>query len=263
MNKRDCVYTKGRAELLHWVNELLGISYDKIEDLSNGAAFCQVVDAIHPGSVHLGRVNFPAVTEAEMIENYKILQEAFAKNGITQHIDVPTLVKGKYMAALELCQWLYSYYNQMGCVADYDGPSRRRASKCKDIKISDAQKAAKPSKTPRTNKLAAATCVLPNALKVKVPPARGMAPAKPEPPPAELPLASGSDSVEIKRLRKQVSQLGGDVEQRVQERDFYFMKLRKIEEFCQDHEDNSLIKEILDVLYEADEEHGFLPPEED
>ena len=85
-------YFVGRAELLEWVNELLGIDYDKVEDTANGAAFCQIIDAIHPGTVPLGRVNYNAVTEAEMVENYKILQDAFAKNGISQYIDVATLM---------------------------------------------------------------------------------------------------------------------------------------------------------------------------
>ena len=48
-----------------------------------------------------------------------------------------------------------------------------------------------------------------------------------------------------------------------QERDFYYEKLRKIEDFCQDNEDNEMVKLILDILYEADESRGFMPPEDD
>ena len=134
-------YFVGRAELLEWVNDLLGINYDKVEDTSNGAAFCQIIDAIHPGTVNLGIVNYNAVTEAEMVENYKILQDAFQKNGITQYVDVATLCKGKYMAALELFQWMHGYYEQMGGNPDYDGPGRRRQTRCKD-----------PSERGRSNK---------------------------------------------------------------------------------------------------------------
>jgi RP/EB family microtubule-associated protein len=126
-------YFVGRAELLEWINELLGINYDKVEDVANGAAFCQVIDAIHPGSVALARVNFNAVTEAEMVENYKILQDAFSRNGITQYLDVATLCKGKYMAALELFQWTHDYYEQLGGTPGYHGPGRRRQRKCKDL----------------------------------------------------------------------------------------------------------------------------------
>jgi RP/EB family microtubule-associated protein len=264
------IYTVGRTELLDWVNELLGLSYLKIEEMSNGAAFCQVIDAVHPGSVALGRVNFAAVTEAEMIENYKILQDAFSRNGITQHIDVATLIKGRYMAALEMCQWIHSYFEQefTGPTSAYDAPARRRSSKCKDVKP-----AARPPPAQKTTKPASAGPAVkhaPSAVTAqKAVPSRQVAAAKPpprsqQPPQAEAPpVASGSDAAELKRLRKMVAKLEEDVEQRVQERDFYYAKLRRVEEFCQDHEDESPVKDILDILYEPDEEHGFLPPDDE
>ena len=36
---------------------------------------------------------------------------------------------------------------------------------------------------------------------------------------------------------------------------------RKIEEFCQENEDNEMVKQILEIMYEADEENGFVAPQ--
>jgi hypothetical protein len=38
-----------RSDLLQWLNEVLEINYAKLDEASNGAAFCQVIDAIFPG----------------------------------------------------------------------------------------------------------------------------------------------------------------------------------------------------------------------
>jgi hypothetical protein len=48
-----------------------------------------------------------------------------------------------------------------------------------------------------------------------------------------------------------------------QERDFSFDKLRRVEEVCQECEDDPTIRRILDILDETDPERGFLPPEEE
>lgn len=283
-------YFIGRGELLEWVNNLLCVSYDKVEDTSNGAAFCQIIDAIHPGTVNLGRVNFNAITEAEMIENYKVLQDAFDKNGITQYIDVATLCKGKYMAALELFQWIHAYFEQQGASNEYDGAARRKQYRCKD----PGQRARMINKKPagmarRKDGVQVAAAPLkakpghiPGAPESKVekaaPPARAQKKVADEPPSgrpgkaaaapkadASRPAVGGSaeDSKTIKNLKKQITELQEEVEQMNQERDFYYEKLRKIEDYCQDHENGTHVKNILDLLYEADESRGFLPPDDD
>lgn len=278
-------YFVGRAELLEWINNLLKLNYDKVEDTSNGAAFCQVIDAIYPGSVQLGRVNYNAVSEADMVENYKILQDAFDKNGITQYIDVPTLCKGRYMAALELFQWIHGYYEQKGGNPDYDALARRRQTHCKE-----------PNERGRVNKKPAgmakrsngATGVgrnvrnQPPAAKVKVGAIPGTAEARASqnPPkakrgggaagagagPSRMPKAEStpaSDSATVTKLKAKIAELQDEVTQMNQERDFYYEKLRKIEDFCQENEENEIVKTILDILYEADAERGFLPPDEE
>ena len=47
----------------------------------------------------------------------------------------------------------------------------------------------------------------------------------------------------------QIEQLNMDKEGLEKERDFYFNKLREIEVICQDNENQTHVKEIMDVLY--------------
>jgi RP/EB family microtubule-associated protein len=137
-------YFVGRGELLEWLNDLLSINYSRIEDASNGAAFCQVIDVIHPGTLNLKKVNYNAEQGFEMTQNYRLLQDAFRKNGIAHNVDVLTLTKGKYMAALELLQWVHGYYQQTGEHGAYDAVERRRATGCAEPK-------AQPEKTKKTS----------------------------------------------------------------------------------------------------------------
>jgi RP/EB family microtubule-associated protein len=286
-------YFVGRAELLEWINDLLGINYNKVEDVSNGAALCQIIDAIHPGTVALGRVNFNAITEVETVESYKILQDSFQKNGITQYVDVATLCKGRYMAALEIFQWIHGYFEQMGGPMGYDGPGRRRQTKCKDptdrgrpankpagmakrqggvpLKNPDAPKKDRPPPTPAQAAAPAGKAPKVKPLRTESEPPKPPKSAKgggssaapaaaPAVDPGGLPPPPAGDA---KQLKKRAEKLEQEVEQMAQERDFYYSKLRKIEDYCQENEDDSVVQQVLEILYEADEEHGFLPPDDE
>lgn len=46
------------------------------------------MDAIYPGTFNLSKVKWGAKFDYEYVENYKVLQNAFDKNGIKKHIDV-------------------------------------------------------------------------------------------------------------------------------------------------------------------------------
>lgn len=64
-----------------------------------------------PGKVPLQRINWAAKNEWEFINNYKILQQAFAKCKIQKHIDIEKLSKSKYQDNLEFIQWMKRYYD--------------------------------------------------------------------------------------------------------------------------------------------------------
>jgi len=69
--------------------------------LGTGAVYCQILDACFPNDVALQKVNWRARLEWEFVNNFKVLQQAFDKLGITKVIEVEKLVKAKYQDNLE------------------------------------------------------------------------------------------------------------------------------------------------------------------
>ena len=85
-----------------------------------------MLDSLYPGTFPFSRVKWGAKHEHEFVENYKILQSAFDKNGIKRHIDVGKLVKARYLDNLEFCQWLKAYFEKNYSGDEYDALARRR-----------------------------------------------------------------------------------------------------------------------------------------
>jgi RP/EB family microtubule-associated protein len=220
------------------VNRLLSLKYKKIEDLSNGAAFCQIIDAVNPGTVTLARVNFCARLEHDSMENLKILQEAFTKNNLTEPVNVTALSRGHYTAALHVLQFLHAWYHQSGAKPGYDGAARRAHFHCRE-----------PGKP--TTGSSGGVPVLNKSLK-----------RKPQPPPVG-PIEPSADLKKVVAgLQRTNRKLHEEVEQMTEERDFYYDKLRKVEEFCQDNQSDPAYRKILEILYETDEANGFVTPDE-
>ena len=71
-----------RHDMLAWVNDCLQSSFTKIEELCTGAAYCQFMDMLFPGSVPLKRVKYRTNLEHEYIQNFKILQGGFKKMNV-------------------------------------------------------------------------------------------------------------------------------------------------------------------------------------
>lgn len=285
-------YFVGREVLLDWINTLLCVNYTKVEDTSNGAAFCQVIDCLHPGTVNLGRVKFDAYQVPDIVNNFKVLQDSFDKNGITQHIDVDTLTKGKYMASLELFQWMHGYFNQRnGASIPYDAVARRKHFHVAEPKGSNIR--GKPAGMPKRGTGARRAQIGPSGIRQKmennqstdpqyvtagykgVQQARASenaaknvlrqsAACRSVAAPSVASVSSNAAATkEINNLKKQIEELSEEVEQSNQERNFYYEKLRKIEIFCQDNEEDEMVKRVLDILYEADEQNGFVTPEDE
>ena len=76
-----------RHDMLHWVNDCLQVNFKKIEDLCTGAAYCQFMDMLFPGSVPLKRVKFKTNLEHEYIQNFKLLQASFKKMNVDKVIN--------------------------------------------------------------------------------------------------------------------------------------------------------------------------------
>jgi RP/EB family microtubule-associated protein len=141
MKKNFSAFFVSRTELLDWINSLLALNYTKVEQVSTGAALCQVFHNIYPGSVRMSRVKFNARTEPESIHNFKILQDAFAKMEVDKHIDVDRLVKGKYQDNLEFLQWMKRFHDMHNNGQPYDPIAHRKEATASDTKAKAASSA--------------------------------------------------------------------------------------------------------------------------
>uniref|UniRef100_A0A182PSZ6 Microtubule-associated protein RP/EB family member 1 n=1 Tax=Anopheles epiroticus TaxID=199890 RepID=A0A182PSZ6_9DIPT len=105
-----------RHDMLSWVNDCLRSQFTKIEELCTGAAYCQYMDMLFPGSVPMKRVKFRTNLEHEYIQNFKILQAAFKKMNVDKVIPVDKLIKGRFQDNFEFLQWFKKFFD-----ANYDG----------------------------------------------------------------------------------------------------------------------------------------------
>lgn len=114
----DPAFFVGKVVLLKWLNEFFEAGYSKVEQTCTGALHCQILDAIYPGKVALGKVNFDAKSEYEYVANYKVLQSVFDAQQITKHVDVSRLVKGKFQGQ----QLRHARWEQMTLAVDGQSP---------------------------------------------------------------------------------------------------------------------------------------------
>ena len=75
----DEAYFVGRNELLAWIRSVTGVALGKVEEACTGAVYCQVIEALHPGTIKLAQVKTKARSEYDYICNFKLLQKAFDK----------------------------------------------------------------------------------------------------------------------------------------------------------------------------------------
>ncbi|OXB78544.1 UNVERIFIED_CONTAM: hypothetical protein H355_010024 [Colinus virginianus] len=251
-----------RHDMLAWVNDSLQLNYTKIEQLCSGAAYCQFMDMLFPGCVHLRKVKFQAKLEHEYIHNFKVLQAAFKKMGVDKIIAVERLVKGKFQDNFEFIQWFKKFFD-----ANYDGkeynpllarqgqdaapapnPGDHSFNKPKKLIGTAVPQRTSPTGPKNTQHPARLGNVPSGILRKNSPAARNGGPEA---------------DAQILELNQQLMDLKLTVDGLEKERDFYFSKLRDIELICQEHENENspIISGIVSVLYATEE--GFAPPEDD
>ena len=99
----------GRLELLAWINDFVETDYSKIEQCSDGVAYAQIVDAIHPGVIPLHKLDFNAKHKDDYMRNLSLLDRCFNKLKIPKPVPVTQISNGKFQSNMEFVQWLYSY----------------------------------------------------------------------------------------------------------------------------------------------------------
>ena len=121
----------GRSELLNWVNKTIEADYIKIEDLSDGVGFCQIIDAFFKNvSREMNNLKLNAINEKELKQkNLCLLNSLLGKAGSIKQIDPNKLSKGLFSLNLEFLQYLFDFiYKTFGAVVPkkrYRGLKRR------------------------------------------------------------------------------------------------------------------------------------------
>lgn len=261
-----------RHDMLSWVNDCLRSQFTKIEELCTGAAYCQYMDMLFPGSVPMKRIKFRTNLEHEYIQNFKILQAAFKKMNVDKIIPIDKLIKGRFQDNFEFLQWFKKFFD-----ANYDGREYDAYLARDNLPMGMGGAGA-----PKGNGVAVAAASVPRRAplvsstsrdKIKpITPSRPMAQTASRPAgglgsTANASKSSSQNSVsnqQVEELTTQVMDMRLHLEGLEKERDFYFSKLRDIEILCQEDEQNetpnSLIQRILNILYAT--EDGFAPPED-
>lgn len=247
-----------RHEMLNWVNECLQSHYSKIEELCTGAAYCQFMDMLFPGSISLKKVKFKTVLEHEYIQNFKLLQAAFKRVGADKHIPVDKLIKGRFQDNFEFLQWFKKFFD-----ANYGGQEYNAYEARSGVMIGGTVGGGSGN---ISNKSGSTTRLTPSVPKTiaRAAPAPRLATTRIAPTQRVTNRLGGGDVHRVDELNNQLAEMKITVDGLERERDFYYGKLRDIEVLCQEQEMNEdnkpFIEQVLEILYAT--EDGFAVPDD-
>ncbi|KAB8257743.1 calponin homology domain-containing protein [Aspergillus pseudonomiae] len=234
---------ESRQELLAWLNNLLQLNLTKVEQCGTGAALCQVFDSIFM-DVPMSRVKFNVNTEYAYLQNFKVLQNVFARHQVDKPVPVQQLTKCRMQDNLEFLQWTKRYWDQHFPGGDYDAVARRKASGAPPAPASGSRSGAASAGATR----------------------RGATPTTA----AARPRVAAAGGPNVSALQQEIATQKEAIAGLEKERDFYFAKLRDIELLLQsaieadpelEKDDDSLVKHIQGILYSTEE--GFEIPAEE
>lgn len=218
----------------------------KIEHCATGAVYAQILDAIYPGTFPLSKITWSAKHEYEFVNNFKILQKGFDKNGITRHIEVAKLVKAKYQDNLEFMQWLKRYFDLNYNGEPYDAVGRRKGQELYLIGIGNKPVGSGPAPAPKK--------------KFTKPTGGAEAPKKafkaPTATAATVGGKAGASDKKVHELETEIAELKLTSDTLEKERDFYFGKLRDIEVLLQAYQEQSIpvVDLVLKILYATEDD---------
>lgn len=182
------------------------------------------------------------------MNNFKILQKAFDKNGITRYIEVQKLVKAKYQDNLEFLQWLKRYCDLNFNGEQYDAAGKRKGQDLYYIGIGNKPVAGSGVAPPKKKftKPAGAPAVAAKKPFTKSEAVGGAAGG----------VASSASKKRVQELEGEIAELKLTSDTLEKERDFYFGKLRDIEVLLQAYQEQKLpvVDLVLKILYATEDE---------
>ncbi|KAK9497647.1 hypothetical protein O3M35_004336 [Rhynocoris fuscipes] len=251
-----------RHDMLAWVNDCLQSNFTKIEELCTGAAYCQYMDMLFPGSIPVKRIKFKTNLEHEYIQNFKLLQAAFKKKNVDKIVPIDKLVKGKFQDNFEFLQWFKKFFDANYSGQEYCALSARggepMGSVSKSAPTIGAQAPNRRSKSdltttsqppPRTLTKPSANALLLLLLLCLASKTTNRYTSSQTNVTTTL-HSRNKEQGTIEELTNQIADIKLTVDGLEKERDFYFGKLRDIEVVCQEHEGESpVLQRILEILY--------------
>ncbi|KFD53158.1 hypothetical protein M513_05868 [Trichuris suis] len=257
-----------RHDMLAWVNHCLNSNYSKIEELCNGAAYCNFMDMLFPGSVPLKKVKWNTKLDHEYIQNFKLLQEGFKRMNVDKIVPVDKLIKGKFQDNFEFLQWFKKFFD-----ANYDGRPYNALEARGDEPIPFDQPIA-----PRVGSVSRQQAYrkpinasVPVAVASSGPrsatPVRYQSSVSPQGRTMSSSRAIENDHTWRKKvadLTEQMKELEVAQCSMEKERDFYYGKLRDIEIYvqnCTESQEPLKSEKVLEILYATEE--GFAAPDND
>lgn len=240
----------GRLELLSWVNELTESDYPRIETLSDGIAYCQVIDLIHPKSVMLVKLNcksnldYPR-NEDDNFRNLKVLEDALIKVKSKRTIDTTKLSRSKFPDNMDFLQWLYQYYLQEKDNIEED----RYPAYAKRVEAYKKQKKIPAEKS--NFDLQMSSHLIPNDPDFDV--NERVSPDLNQQRKNQLKDLVLSLEQELTNQVSNYKLLQEDIQQVEEERNFYFQKLRQIEILCGEDED-PVCSQLIEIISATPEE---------
>ncbi|XP_032815238.1 microtubule-associated protein RP/EB family member 3-like [Petromyzon marinus] len=234
-----------RHDMLGWINDSLDLCYGKVEQLCTGAAYCQFMDMLFPGSILLKKVKFQARLEHEFIHNFKMLQASFKKLNVDKIIPVDKLVKGRFQDNFEFVQWFKKFFDANYDGNEYDALGGRQGQDVPPPPIPGQQIFNKARARPAMAAGRPSPAGPTGPRRSSGPPTRGTPLSRPR---------NGTNQQEnaiAAEINNELVDLKEKVDALEKERDFYYSKLRDVELLCQeqDEEEEPIVRRILDILY--------------
>ncbi|XP_053279901.1 uncharacterized protein LOC128441822 [Pleuronectes platessa] len=138
------IHSYNRCELLAWLNDTLQTRFTKVEQVCTGAAYCQLMDLLFPGSLDLSKVRFQSNDQLDSIHNYSLMQAAFRKVGVVRYIPEKALMKRNSTVALTFLQWFKLFFDKNNKGREYHALEARGGQR-----MTPADSDHLSSKTPR------------------------------------------------------------------------------------------------------------------
>lgn len=244
---------ESRTELINWINDLLGLSYTKVEQCGSGAAYAQIIDSIYL-NVPLAKIKFDAKHDYEYINNFKVLQEAFKRNRIDKPIPVDRLIRCKMQDNLEFLQWLKRFWDAQFAGEAYDAEARRAGAAAAPpplvgaVTVGQARGAAASAPVRAATRPAATATRTPATAAARRPVGSASASGVARSSAVAVPNET------IQALTAQMDEMKVSVDSLEKERDFYFAKLRDIEILVQER--LSILAEQFPIPSEEEDPEG-------